>query len=66
MVKSNFQTLVDALIAAPPQRPFITMWHDEDDVHEVTFGKFVRLARSQAEELRARGLEIATEEKAHA
>jgi len=25
----RFSTLVEALLAAPPERPFITMWSDE-------------------------------------
>ena len=34
----RYSTLVEALLAAPPERPFITMWRDEDDIQEVTFG----------------------------
>src|SRR5207253_6598639 len=32
MRRSNFHTLVEALLQAPSHRTFITMWHDEDDL----------------------------------
>jgi fatty-acyl-CoA synthase len=53
---ASFNTLVEALLAAPPDRPFITMWEDEDCVETVTFGEFVRLATLQAAAFHARGL----------
>ena len=52
----SYRTLIDALLAAPPERPFITMWHDDDDVEEVNFGEFVSLARLRAAEFYAHGL----------
>jgi fatty-acyl-CoA synthase len=53
---TEFRTLVDRLAAAPPERPFVTMWEDEDDVQTMTFGDFTRFARVQAAHLHARGL----------
>jgi fatty-acyl-CoA synthase len=52
----TFSTLVEALLAAPPERPFITVWKDEDDIQSVTFGQFVDLAKSQAAAFQAQGL----------
>jgi fatty-acyl-CoA synthase len=54
--RPRFLTLVEALVAAPPERPFVTMWEDEDDVQTMTFGEFTRFASLQAECLRAHGL----------
>ena len=51
-----FTTLVEALLAAPPNRTFVTMWHDEDCNESVTFGEFVHLATSQAAVCHARGV----------
>ena len=53
---ASFNTLVEALLAAPPDRPFITMWDDEDCVETVTFGEFVQRATAQAAAFHARGL----------
>src|SRR5215467_2384832 len=52
----RFSTLVEALLAAPPERPFITMWRDEDDIQAVTFGEFTDLAKSHAASFHAKGL----------
>ena len=41
----QFRTLIDALYSAPPDRPFITYWVDEDEQETVTFGEF-RSARA--------------------
>ena len=49
-------TLTEAMLAAPPDRPFITMWHDEDEVDVVTFGEFVQMARCQAADFVAHGV----------
>src|SRR6266436_3715838 len=49
-------TLIQALFAAPPEKPFITEWNDEDDIRAVTFGEFIRLAKLQAAEFLAQGL----------
>src|SRR5206468_9063174 len=56
MSRIQVRTLVEALAAAPPERPFVTMWEDEDDVHTLTFGEFARFACLQADQLRAHGL----------
>ena len=56
MLKHQFRTLGDALVAAPPHRPFISMWEDDDEVRTVSFGEFAQLARVQAEHLKACGL----------
>ncbi|MBZ5647069.1 MAG: AMP-binding protein [Acidobacteriia bacterium] len=52
----TYRTLPEALLAAPPDQPFVTMWKSEDDVQTVTFGEFVRLALGQAAYLQQRGL----------
>jgi acyl-CoA synthetase (AMP-forming)/AMP-acid ligase II len=43
-------------MASPPDRPFVTMWNDEDDVEEVTFEGFLARAAGQAEFMRENGL----------
>ena len=53
---SNHLTLIDALLAAPPEKPFISVWNDEDDIEQVTFGEFTRLAKLQAAEFYIQGL----------
>lgn len=53
---TRFRNLIDALDAAPADRPFITAWVDEDEHETVTFAEFRRRARSQAEALREHGL----------
>jgi fatty-acyl-CoA synthase len=52
----QYSTLTEAMLAAPPDRAFLTMWHDEDEVDTVTFGEFVRLAKLQAADFVAHGL----------
>jgi fatty-acyl-CoA synthase len=49
----RYQTLVDALAAAPANKPFATMWRSEDDVQSVSFGEFRRQAGSIAAQIRA-------------
>ena len=49
---NKFRTLIDALNAAPGERPFVTAWIDEDEREEVTFAEFRRRARLQAALLR--------------
>ena len=44
---TRFRTLIDALGSAPPDRPFITFWIDEDEQETVTFGDFQSRAQSQ-------------------
>jgi fatty-acyl-CoA synthase len=51
-----FQTLSEALLAAPADRPFVTMWRDEDDIESVTFGTFLERAWAQAEFFQSQGL----------
>ena len=43
-----YSNLIEALEAAPGDRPFITAWVDEDDQETLTFGEFRRSARAQA------------------
>ncbi len=42
------RSLIDALAAAPGDRPFVTAWIDEDERGNVTFAEFRRRARLQA------------------
>jgi fatty-acyl-CoA synthase len=48
--------LIEALEAAPGERPFVTFWVDEDEQETVTFAEFRRRARLQAGVLRANGV----------
>jgi fatty-acyl-CoA synthase len=43
-----YANLIEALEAAPADRPFITMWIDEDDNETVTFSEFRALARAES------------------
>ena len=56
MIAPYYCTLVQALFAAPPEKLFITEWHDEDDVNAVTFGEFIHLAKLQAAGFLGQGL----------
>ena len=56
MPDAGFTTLIEALLAAPLHRPFITMWYDQDESENVTFGEFVRLAQAQAADLLDQGM----------
>jgi fatty-acyl-CoA synthase len=49
----SFANLVQALDAAPDDRPFITAWVNEDEQETVTFHEFRRRARCLAASLRA-------------
>ena len=51
-----YANLIEALDAAPAERPFITAWIDEDDHTGVTFGEFRRRASAAALALRDEGL----------
>jgi len=53
---TQFSNLIDALAAAPGDRPFVTAWIDEDERETVTFGEFRRRARLQAKILRDHGV----------
>jgi fatty-acyl-CoA synthase len=57
MLRNHFDTLVEALVSAPPEKLFITMWRDDDDIDEVTFGDFLRMAKAQAADFHARGVQ---------
>ena len=46
---------MEALEAAPADRPFVTFWINEDEQETVTFGEFRRRARAQAATLRTHG-----------
>ncbi len=50
-----YQSLIEALDAAPADRPFITFWVDEDEQESVTFAEFRRRARIQAAIIREQG-----------
>lgn len=51
-----YETLPEALLAAPQDKPFVTMWRSDDEVESVTFGEFTRLALTQAAHLQQEGL----------
>jgi len=52
----SYTNLIEALDAAPADRPFITVWIDEDDQQTVAFGEFRRLARAEAAALADDGI----------
>jgi fatty-acyl-CoA synthase len=53
----EYRTLTEALMAAPPDRPFITMYRGDDEITTVTFGEFIQQARRQAASLGAEGVQ---------
>lgn len=53
---NQFRNLVEALEAAPAERPFVTFWIDEDERETVTFGEFRRRAVSHAAVLYENGV----------
>src|SRR5579863_7891925 len=53
---SGFRNLIDALAAAPNDRPFVTFWIDEDECETVTFGGFRSRAYGQAASFQAAGV----------
>jgi fatty-acyl-CoA synthase len=55
-VHSFYRSLPDALFAAPPDKPFVTIWRNEDDIESLTFGEFKRRALIQAEFLKCHGV----------
>jgi acyl-CoA synthetase (AMP-forming)/AMP-acid ligase II len=57
MSTGNFRTLIEALLAAPADKPFVTVWKDEDDIQTVTFEQFIRLAKLEAAGFQAHGLQ---------
>jgi len=55
---ARFFNLIDALVAAPAERPFITYWSDEDEHQTVTFGEFGSRSRVQARLLSDHGVAV--------
>src|ERR1022692_1713982 len=53
---NRFCNLIEALDAAPADRPFVTAWVDEDERETVTFAEFRRRAHLQARALRDHGV----------
>jgi len=53
---ASYRTLVEALDAAPPGKPFVTLWKDEDTIRTVSFAEFQRDAACCAAAIQARGL----------
>jgi len=51
-----YRNLIEALEAAPAERPFVTAWVNEDEQETVAFAEFRRRARLQAGVLRANDL----------
>jgi len=54
----RYRNLIEALDAAPGERPFVTAWVNEDEQETVTFAEFRRRARLQARALRANGATV--------
>ena len=52
----KYRDLIEALKAAPSERPFVTLWIDDDEQETVSFGEFRRQARAQAKAFRSRGV----------
>ncbi len=52
----RYRNLIEALEAAPGDRPFVTFWVNEDEQETLTFAEFRRRAHVQASALSARGL----------
>ena len=52
----RYANLIEALDAAPAERPFITAWIDEEESERVTFAEFRQRARAEVEFLRTSGL----------
>jgi acyl-CoA synthetase (AMP-forming)/AMP-acid ligase II len=50
---ARYRNLIEALEAAPGERPFVTAWVNEDEQETVTFAEFRRRARVQAGVLHA-------------
>ena len=57
-VTTKYRTLVDALLSAPADRPFVTAWIDEDEQETATFGEFRRMAHLQALLLKDNGVSV--------
>ena len=50
------RNLIEALEAAPAERPFLTFWVNEEEQETVTFGEFCRRARVQSAVLHGQGV----------
>jgi fatty-acyl-CoA synthase len=55
---TRFRNLIEALAAAPGDRPFVTAWIDEDERETVTFAEFRCRARLHAKVLRDQGVAV--------
>jgi acyl-CoA synthetase (AMP-forming)/AMP-acid ligase II len=53
----SYNTIPDALLAAPAEDIYATMWTSEDEVESVTFGEFRQRAFAQACFFRDRGID---------
>ena len=58
MATTKYRTLIDALLSAPAERPFVTAWIDEDEQETATFREFRRRARVQALLLKESGVSV--------
>ncbi len=56
MTVTGFRTLIEALDAAPGERPFVTFWTDEDEQETLSFAEFRLRARGYATLLRRHGV----------
>ena len=54
----GFLNIIEALEAAPAERPFVTDWVDEETSDTVSFGEFRRRARLQASVLHAHAVRL--------
>lgn len=52
----GYRTLLDALYTAPAEKSFITVWHDDDDIEQMTFGEFTQSAAAKAKQFRDLGV----------
>jgi acyl-CoA synthetase (AMP-forming)/AMP-acid ligase II len=55
---NKFRNLIEALEAAPADRPFVTAWIDEDERETATFAEFRRRSSLQARVLRDHGVAV--------
>jgi acyl-CoA synthetase (AMP-forming)/AMP-acid ligase II len=55
---AQYRNLIEALNAAPGDRPFVTAWVNEDEQETVTFAEFRRRGRLQAGRLQAHGMNL--------
>src|ERR1035437_1937711 len=55
-MNTSYQTLLEALQAAPAEKPFVTMWNSDEDSSTVSFGEFSEWAQRQASMFARHGL----------